>query len=191
MSETNNTSAGLGLGIAGLVLGILSIPFGIIGCTFIMALIFGILGITLSAVAFSQAKQANAPTGLIIAALIISILGTSFALLRLTNSAAEKADVIHLWKDKLEELEENSDDFELNFEDAFREGFNDDMDSDSKGSMEDELEDLEDELEGLGEEIEISFDNLSDEDKAAKLGRATGKALREFVDELKDTAESD
>ena len=73
MNETKNPSAGMGLGIAGLVLGIISIPFGIMGCTFILALVMGILGITLSAVGYSQARQANAQTGLIIAALIISI----------------------------------------------------------------------------------------------------------------------
>lgn len=191
MSESTNTSAGLGLGIAGLILGILSIPFGIIGCTFIMALIFGILGITLSAVAYSQAKQANAATGLIIAALIISIIGTSFALLKFTNSVAKSKDTIHIWKDRLEKLEEHSEEFEINFEDAFREGFDDAMDFESEESMEDELESLEAEMEDLGEEIEISLDDLSDEEKAKKLGRAAGKALRGFVDELKDTSQSE
>ena len=191
MNEKTNSTAGQGLGVAGLVLGIISIPFGIMGCTFIMALIFGILGITLSAVAFSQAKQANAPTGLIVAALIISILGTGFALLRFTNSASKRVEVMHRWKDKLEELEENSDEFELHFEDAFREGFDDEFDEEDEKSLEDELESLEEELEKTGEHIEITLDDLSDEEKAKRLGRATGKALREFVDELNDTIEEE
>jgi hypothetical protein len=185
-----NSSAGMGLGIAGLILGILSIPFGILGCTFIMALIFGILGITLSSVAFSQAKQANAPSGLIVAALIISILGTSFALLRITTSPKHKADIIYHWKDKLEEFEENSDEIELNFEKAFREGFEDAIDEEGE-SMEDELESLEEELEGLGDDIEISLDDLNDKEKAQKLGRATGKAVKGFVDEMNDTADAE
>ena len=186
-----NSSAGMGLGIAGLILGILSIPFGIMGCTFIMALIFGILGITLSSVAFSQAKQAKAPSGLIIAALIISILGTSFALLRITTSPKHKADIIYHWKDKLEELEENSDEIESNFEKAFKDGFEDAMGDDEDESMEDELESLEEELDEIGEDIEISLDDLNDQEKAKKLGKATGKAVKSFVDELKDTADAE
>ena len=75
------TSAGQGLGIAGLVLGILAIPLGIIPCTFIAALIFGIVGIVLSSIGLSQATRNNAAKGLIIAALVCSILGTSFALI--------------------------------------------------------------------------------------------------------------
>ena len=152
MKESTNTSAGMGLGIAGLVLGILSIPFGIMGCTFIMALIFGILGITLSAVAYSQAKQAGGPTGLIVAALIISILGTSFALLRVTHTASDRVDTLQHWKEKLEELEDQSDEIELNFEDAFREGFEEEYGDEFEKSMEEELESLEKELEKAGKE---------------------------------------
>jgi hypothetical protein len=188
MSESTNSSAGLGLGIAGLILGIISIPFGIMGCTFIMALIFGILGITLSAVAYSQARQANAPTGLIIAALIISVLGTSFALLRFTNSAARSTNFIQTWKNK---IEEKSDGITINFDDAFKEGFEEEYGSDFDESMEDELESMEDELDSMEKHIEINLDNLSDEEKAERLGRATGKALREFVNEMNDSTDSD
>jgi predicted RNase H-like nuclease (RuvC/YqgF family) len=168
----------------------MSIPLSTIPCLFVIALIFGILGITLSAVAYSQAKAAKAQTGLIIAALIISILGTTFALLRFTKASSNRVDIVNHWKSKLEEFEEHSDEFESNFEDAFREGFEDGMDEEVQ-SMEEELESLEEELEELGEEIEIHLDDLSDEEQAKKLGRATGKAVREFIDELKDTTESD
>ncbi len=74
------TNAGQGLGIAGLVLGIFAIPLGIIPCTFVAALIFGVVGIILSSIGLSQATRKNAAKGLIIAALVCSILGTSFAL---------------------------------------------------------------------------------------------------------------
>ena len=190
MNETKNTSAGLGLGIAGLVLGILSFPFGIMGCTFILALVLGILGITLSAVGYTQAKQANGSTGLIIAALIISILGTSFALIRLTNSASRSVDRFENWKLKLEEFENKSDEYGNSFEDAFQEGFKDEYGEDKEANLEDlenDLDQLEKDLENAGEEIEKAFNDLSDEEKARRLGRATGKALREFVDELQDS----
>jgi len=73
------TNAGQGLGIAGLVMGILAIPLGLIPCTFFIALVFGSMGIVLSAIALSQANRSNGPRGLIIAALVCSILGFSFA----------------------------------------------------------------------------------------------------------------
>jgi len=189
MNETNNPSAGMGLGIAGLVLGIISIPFGIMGCTFILALVMGILGITLSAVGYSQARQANAQTGLIIAALIISILGTSFALIRLTHSASRSVDLFDSWKNKIDIIKDNSDDFENAFEEGFKDEEDQDLDQDLK-DLENNLDELESELEDSGKEIEKAFENLSDEEKARRLGKATGKALRGFVDELKDTVDT-
>jgi hypothetical protein len=79
MNEQQSTT-GQGLGIAGLIMGMLAIPLGIIPCTFFIALVFGAVGIVLSAIALSQANRGNSPKGLIIAALVCSILGFSFAL---------------------------------------------------------------------------------------------------------------
>jgi Na+/melibiose symporter-like transporter len=123
MNETKNPSAGSGLGVAGLILGLLSIPFGIMGCTFLFALIMGILGIILSAVGYSQARQAGAQTGLIIAALIISILGTSFSLIRMTSSVPRHKAMYELWKERVDRWENKSDNIEKKFNDAFKEGF--------------------------------------------------------------------
>ena len=191
MNNSKNPSAGLGLGIAGLVLGIISIPFGIMGCTFLLALVLGILGITLSAIGYSQAKQANASTGLIVAALIISILGTSFALIRLTHSASRSMDMFDKWKIKLEEFEDNSDEynnsFNNNFEEGFKEEYNINIDTDDFEKLENDLDKLERGLNDMGDEIEKSLENIPDEEKAYRLGKATGKALRGFVDELTDT----
>ena len=89
MDKINNSNAGMGLGIAGLVLGILSVPLGIMPCTFATGLVFGILGITMSALGLSQARKAKAQTGLIIAALIVSIIGTGFAFVKLTSSVSK------------------------------------------------------------------------------------------------------
>ena len=77
--EENKSNAGQGLGIAGLVLGIIALIISFIPCLGMYALIPGVIAIVLSAIAFSQAKNANASKGLIIAALVISILGTAIA----------------------------------------------------------------------------------------------------------------
>jgi hypothetical protein len=77
--EEPKSTAGQGLGIAGLVLGILAIPVGIFPCTFFIGILFGIIGIVLSLVALSQANRGAGPRGLIIAALVCSIVGLTFA----------------------------------------------------------------------------------------------------------------
>jgi hypothetical protein len=77
--EEHKSTAGQGLGIAGLVMGITAIPMGIFPCTFYIGIIFGIIGIVLSLVALSQANRGNGPKNLIISALVCSIVGLTFA----------------------------------------------------------------------------------------------------------------
>jgi len=77
--EEQRSNAGQGLGIAGLVLGIMAIPMGIIPCTFYMGVLFGIVGIVISIVALTQANRASGPKGLIVAALVCSLVGLTFA----------------------------------------------------------------------------------------------------------------
>jgi hypothetical protein len=77
--EEHRTTAGQGLGIAGLVLGILAIPVGILPCTFYLGILFGVVGIVLSIVALTQATRGYGPRNLIIAALVCSIIGLTFA----------------------------------------------------------------------------------------------------------------
>lgn len=77
--DEHKSNAGQGLGIAGLVMGILAIPMGIFPCTFYIGIIFGIIGLVLSLVALSQANRGYGPKGLIIAALVCSIVGLTFA----------------------------------------------------------------------------------------------------------------
>lgn len=195
MDKQEKSTAGQGLGIAGLILGIISIPLSVTGCTFVSGLVIGILGITFSAIGLSQAKRASAQTGLIMAALIISIIGTSFAIIRLTNSFTRHDQIpFKILKEKLETLEENTDDFERVFEEEFEKELGDDLESvlkDLESEYEDDFENLEKEFEDLKDEIDRTFDELSDEEKARKLGKAAGKALREFLDEIKDTTETD
>jgi hypothetical protein len=79
--EPYKSSAGQGLGLAALVLGIIAFVISFIPCIGILAIIPGIVAIILSIVAFSQANKENAAKGLIIAALVISILGTAIAII--------------------------------------------------------------------------------------------------------------
>ena len=127
-----STTTGQGLGIAGLVLGILAIPLGIIPCTFIIALLFGITGIVLSSVALSQANKRNGAKGLIIAALVCSILGTTIAALWGFTMSKGSRMIRSVMR------QEFHDDLGKEFEKAFK-SFGDDM--------EEVLEDLEEDLE--------------------------------------------
>ena len=77
--EEKKSNAGQGLGIAGLILGIIALIISFIPCLGMYAVIPGVIAIVLSAIAFSQAKKADAAKGLIIAALVVSILGTAIA----------------------------------------------------------------------------------------------------------------
>jgi len=80
--EEKKSNAGLGLGIAGLVLGIIALIVSFIPCFGTVALVPGAIAIILSAIALVLANKANASKGLIIAALVVSILGTAIAALQ-------------------------------------------------------------------------------------------------------------
>ncbi len=73
------TNAGQGFGIAALVLGIIALITAPIPCVGILALIPGMLGIIFAIVALVQASQGQGAKGLIITALVISVLGTSIS----------------------------------------------------------------------------------------------------------------
>jgi hypothetical protein len=88
MEEVKRSSSGQGLGIAGLVLGIVAIPLAVIGCTSIPAIFLGIIGITLAAIGLSQASRTEAPKGLIISGLVLSIIATLIAILWITIFAS-------------------------------------------------------------------------------------------------------
>ena len=149
MSE-QSTPTGQGLGIAGLILGILAIPLAIIPCTFIAALLFGITGIILSSIALSQANKTNASKGLIIAALVCSILGTTIASLWGATMGTGSKIFKKIMKEEFKE------EFGKEFEKAFKD-FGDDM--------EEVLEDLEEELEEeLEEAIEEDFEKEPEKD---------------------------
>lgn len=79
MDDQRSSNAGQGLGVAGFVVGLIALILSFIPCLGMYALVPGIIALIFSAIAFSQASSANAPRGLIIAALIISVLGSSIA----------------------------------------------------------------------------------------------------------------
>ncbi len=185
MAVQQKTNAGQGLGIAGLVLGILAIPLGLIPCTFIAGLIFGAIGIILGAVGFSQARNANGATGITTAALSVSIVGFCFALIWTMVVFSDKAPRWEKIRQKLENIESRSGDWEEDFEVEFEKEFGKDLEE----TLEELEDDLEDNMENIEKDVDKALKDLPDEEKAAKVGRAAGKALREFVDELEDTTQ--
>ncbi|HBF87548.1 MAG TPA: hypothetical protein DDX39_02810 [Bacteroidales bacterium] len=139
MSEQNEQSkAGMGLGIAGFVLGIISLIISFIPCLGMYAVYPGIIAVILSAIALSQATKANAARGLIIAALIISIVGASIAAYQMyfwSNAASEMVDQL-----------ENIDDFGADFEKALNDA-----------NLEEDLQALENELNESLDSVEITI----------------------------------
>ena len=79
--EKIKTTAGHGLGVAGLVLGILCLFMAFIPCIGVIAIGPGIVAIILSIFGLVQANKNNGATGINIAALIVSGLGTTIAFL--------------------------------------------------------------------------------------------------------------
>lgn len=82
MEETTNTTkstAGKGLGIAGMILGILATIISFIPCLGTFALIPGVIGLILSIVSLVQANKAGAPKGMAIAGLVCSLVGCAIA----------------------------------------------------------------------------------------------------------------
>jgi hypothetical protein len=77
--QIQKTNAGKGLGIAAFVVALVAIVISFVPCLGMYALVPGVIAIILAIIAFSQAKKGNGAKGLIIAALIISIVGTSIA----------------------------------------------------------------------------------------------------------------
>ncbi|MFP4365801.1 MAG: hypothetical protein ACLFQA_01795 [Bacteroidales bacterium] len=77
--EPKGSGAGQGFGVAGFVLGLIGLILSFIPCLGMYALLPGVIALLFSAIAFSQANRANAPKGLIIAAIVISLTGTLIA----------------------------------------------------------------------------------------------------------------
>jgi len=172
------SNAGQGLGIAGLVLGIISLIIAFIPCFGWVAIVPGAVAIVLSVVGLSQATKVNAPKGIIVAALVISIIGTCIAAVWgvILSSVAHEGKG---WFDRIEKVGKE-----------FEKGFEDETGEDLDKSVKDMGDELEKAMDEIGKEMEGVFDsvgNLTDEEKAAKMGRAAGKALKELTKEISDS----
>ncbi len=112
MTQEQKSNAGQGLGIAGFILGIIALIISWIPCLGMYALIPGIIAIILSAIAFSQAKKADASKGLIIAALVVSILGSAIAGYQyyvLSSAASQLSTGLDDWADEMNKLNKDLD----------------------------------------------------------------------------------
>lgn len=181
-------SSGLGLGIAGLVLGIVGLLLAFFPCTSVSGLVLAILGVALSSVGFSQARKVSAPNNLIMAGLVVSIIAASFAILRISNSMMKLQKFP--WKEISAKIEHKVENDSGEFEKVFKEEFEKEL----GGSLEDVLKELEGELDDLDEEMDSldkEFEKLSEEQKAYRLGKASGRALRKFIDEISDSTTSE
>lgn len=118
------TKAGMGLGIAGFVLGLVALIISFIPCLGTWALIPGVVGLILSAIALSMATKGNGAKGLIIAALIVSIIGTGIAAYQwyFWNKVATEAteglkDFDEEWKNAMNDLNSEMQNMETDLND--------------------------------------------------------------------------
>ncbi len=162
MEEYKAKNSSQGLGIAGLVLGIIALIISFIPCLGMWAILPGIVAITLSAIGYAQANKINAPKGIIIAALVISILGSAIAgwqLYMLKNAAP------HIEK----------------FGKEFQKAIEKELDDEDMEELEKAMEQLEGEIE------EITVDALKEVSQAAsEAAREIAEEVEKIADELDD-----
>lgn len=168
---TNQTNkAGQTLGIIGLVLGGLAFLISLTCVGGIIAIMPAIVAIVLSAVSLSQAKQANAPKGLSITSLVVSILATLISSIWLIffGSLAVMSDKID--NDRFPAIEKFSDKFKNALEEEIEESIEDAMDNvdDVMENMEEKLEKLEENLDKIED---VEFDEKKEKDNKSALDK--------------------
>ncbi|OFX27873.1 MAG: hypothetical protein A2X08_04160 [Bacteroidetes bacterium GWA2_32_17] len=130
--QIQKSNAGKGLGIAAFVIAVVGIVISFIPCLGMYGLVPCGIALILAIIAFIQAKKANASKGLIIAALVISIVGTSIASWQLYVLMNAKSFLETDLKDAVEKIDIKSLNDELN--DAMNESM------DSLGSSVDQMQ---------------------------------------------------
>ena len=178
--EEQKTSAGQGLGVAGLVIGILAVILAMIPCVGWIAIIPGVIALALSLVAFSQANKGNGSKGVIIGALVVSIIAISVGLVQIVFFAAIATEGGNI-KNKIEKVAKE-------FGDEFEDEYGKDVEK-AMGDVEESVNEIGEDMEETMEKLEGN-DDLTDDEKAAKMGKAAGKAMKEFVKELNDTTDT-
>ena len=91
--QVQKSNAGKILGIIAFVIAIVGIVISFIPCLGMYGLAPCGIAIILAVIAFVQAKNANSPKGLIIAALIISVVGTGLAAWQMTVWMNAKSEI--------------------------------------------------------------------------------------------------
>lgn len=175
MENEQKNTAGQGFGVAALVLGILALLIAFIPCVGMLALIPGVIGIVFAIVGLNQAAQANASRGLVIAALVISILGTTIAVVWVFALSSSSFVI----KDTLDKVTRE---FNNDFTKEYGKSFDKALKETSK-NLEEELENMELVSDSLVDELE----KIEKPENPGEAGKAAGKALKEINKELSDT----
>lgn len=164
MEEVKTPKINQGLGIAGFVLAIIAILTAFIPVVGIGAIVPAVLAIVFTSIAISKSLKTDHLRGLIIAGLIISIVAFFISVSQIyigvkLNSLGKRTDKIEAFSKELQ-----------------------------KG-LDDEFSDKEmEELEKVMDDLEGQIEKISDEN-AEEIGRAAGKALKEFTKEIKKAKE--
>ena len=112
--QVQKSNAGKGLGIAAFVIAVVGIVISFIPCLEMYGLVPCGIALILAIIAFVQAKKANSSKGLIIAALVISIIGTTIASWQLYVLMNAKSFIEGDFKDAIEKIDTKSLNDELN-----------------------------------------------------------------------------
>ena len=108
MTEENNKSGLVkGLGIGGLVLGIVALIISFVPCLGAYAIYPGILAIIMSIFGMVKASKQGLKKGLLIAALIISVIGSGIAAWQYSNLLAVESAAEDAMEQMEKELENN------------------------------------------------------------------------------------
>lgn len=165
MEEIKNPNAGQGLGIAGLVLGIIALIISFIPCLGMYAIAPGVIAIVLSAIGYSQANNANAKKGLIIAALVLSILGTAIAAWQFYIFRNAPAKIEQFGKEFQKAIEDELDDEDMeDLENAMEqlegeiEDLTDGKVKEATDAVDEAVKDVSEQLEDVAEELEENND---------------------------------
>lgn len=183
MDEQVKTNAGQGFGIASLILGILALLIAFIPCIGFLAIIPGVVAIVLAIVGLSQAGKAQGAKGVIIAGLVVSIIGTILAATWLILFSAGGIFFNEMGKEPFKrKIESVVKEFNSGFEKEYGKEVDKTIDDFGK-QMEKTLDELEEQ-----DTTGYDFENLSDEEKAQRVGKAAGKALKEISTEKADSS---
>ncbi|MCX6257786.1 MAG: hypothetical protein NTW49_07835 [Bacteroidia bacterium] len=177
METYQKSTAGKALGIAGFVLGIMALLLSFIPYIGVIAIIPGGMGIIFSAVGIVQATRNNGRNGLLLAALIVSIIAVMMA---------------SVWGHNLaEKVKHHKHAFEL-FENTNTTYNNSDSTLENLDSIGNRLERRLDSLGNIDVTINIDDSPLSVSDKkkveesVKKAGSEIRHAVRDFIRDLKD-----